>query len=68
MWEHKEGVVEGFTKKYSIKLLVYYEMYENAEQAITREKQMKKLYRKEKLELIESFNPKWLDLYQTLNN
>lgn len=63
MWEHKEGAVEGFSQKYDTKMLVYYEVAESAEAAIVREKQMKKWYRKWKLELIEGMNPDWNDLY-----
>lgn len=63
MWEHKNKVLKGFTQKYNINQLVYYEIYDEIEYAIQREKRMKKFYRKEKLELIESFNPDWRDLY-----
>ncbi len=65
-WEHKEKVVEGFTKKYDVDKLVYYEIHDNAESAITREKQLKKWNRDWKLKLINDFNPKWEDLYLTL--
>lgn len=66
IWEHKEEVVEGFSKKYGTKMLVYYESHESVEAAITREKQLKKWYRKWKLELIESLNPDWKDLYEQI--
>ena len=66
IWEHKNGLVEGFTKKYSIKMLVYYETHQNAENAIRREKQIKKWNRAWKLRLIEARNPKWCDLYVDL--
>lgn len=66
VWEHKEEVVKGFSKKYGTKMLVYYEQHESAEAAITREKQMKKWNRKWKLELIESINPDWNDLYEEI--
>ncbi|MBU0769492.1 MAG: GIY-YIG nuclease family protein [Proteobacteria bacterium] len=66
IWEHKEGLVEGFTKKYNIKILVYFEVHEHIESAITREKQLKKWNRKWKLRLIEEKNPEWNDLYKTL--
>ena len=66
IWEHKNGVVDGFTKKYSVKLLVYYEQHYNAESAIKREKRLKDWKRKWKIDLIEKFNPKWNDLYQSI--
>ena len=66
VWEHKEGPVEGFSKKYGTKTLVYYEEHASADAAITREKQMKKWYRKWKLELIEGMNPRWNDLYEEI--
>ena len=58
--------MDGFTKKYECKILVYYEACETMEQAITREKQIKGGSRKKKLKLIELINPHWLDLYDTL--
>ncbi|HNZ86205.1 MAG TPA: GIY-YIG nuclease family protein [bacterium] len=64
--EHKSGIIKGFTKKYNIKMLVYYESTNDIFSAITREKQMKKWNRKWKLELIEKFNPNWEDLYYKL--
>jgi putative endonuclease len=63
-WEHKQNIAEGFTKKYGIHRLVYYELYEDMISAITREKQMKKWNRVWKVELIESQNPDWNDLWQ----
>ena len=63
-WEHRNGLVEGFTKKYSIHSLVYYEMHENMLAAITREKQIKKWNRAWKLRLIEQGNPQWRDLWR----
>ena len=63
VYEHREGLIEGFTKKYNVKNLVYFEYYSDIENAIKREKKMKRLYRKEKLDLIESCNPGWKDLY-----
>lgn len=63
VYQHKEGVVEGFTKKYGCKNLVYVERHETMEQAIVREKQIKGGSRKKKLALIESMNPTWIDLY-----
>ena len=63
VWEHKNGLVEGFTKKYGVKNLVYYEIHEDAQNAIKREKQLKKWRRSWKLELIEQKNSEWRDLY-----
>ena len=63
IWEHKNGVVEGFTKRYNVHQLVWYELHESMESAINREKQLKEWKRKWKLELIESSNPNWQDLY-----
>ena len=58
-------MVEGFTKRYNVHQLVWYELHESMESAITREKRLKNWKRKWKLELIEESNPKWLDLYNT---
>ena len=66
IWEHKNDVVDGFTKKYGIHLLVYYEVTPDVNSAIKREKQLKKWRRQWKLELIEKMNPNWNDLYQSL--
>jgi len=57
VWRYKEDVVEGFTKKYGVKMLVYFEPHETAESAITREKQLKKWERARKIRLIEQSNP-----------
>ena len=62
--QHKSGLVSGFTKRYDCKLLVYYEQYNQITDAITREKQLKNKSRKHKLQLIESMNPNWIDLYE----
>jgi putative endonuclease len=64
--EHKEGLFEGFTKKYSCKRLVYYESHESMTNAIPCEKQIKSGSRKKKLELIEGMNPDWNDLYEKI--
>ena len=61
--DHKSGSINGFTKKYSVHKLVYYEDTPYLHAAATREKQLKKWNRKWKLELIEKFNPEWRDLY-----
>lgn len=66
IWEHKNNMIEGFTKQYNVHRLVWYELHENMEAAITREKRLKNWRRKWKLELIENSNPKWLDLYYTI--
>lgn len=66
VWQHKEGITEGFTKKYAIKQLVYYEPHDNAENAIHREKRLKEWKRQWKIDLIEKNNPNWEDLYNTL--
>jgi putative endonuclease len=65
-WEHKNDLVEGFTKKYGVHRLVYYEMHEDMLSAITREKQLKKWNRAWKLELIEEKNPEWKDLWDVI--
>ena len=64
--EHKEGIAEGFTKKYNVKNLVYYETTNNINEAIRREKAMKKWLRKWKIDLIEKMNSEWKDLYYDL--
>jgi putative endonuclease len=63
VWQHREGIVEGFTKQYDVKRLVWYEVYATMDSAITREKQIKGGSRKKKLMLIEEHNPDWQDLY-----
>ena len=63
VWQHREGVVDGFTKRYGCKLLVWYELHATMENAITREKQIKGGSRKRKLALIEQDNPRWRDLF-----
>jgi len=66
IYEHKSDFVEGFTKKYKIHRLVYFEQTSSIESAINREKQLKKWNRKWKLELIERKNPEWNDLYNEI--
>jgi putative endonuclease len=63
IWQHREGVVEGFTKQYGVKTLVWYEQHEIMESAISREKALKKWNRDWKLRLIEERNPEWRDLW-----
>ncbi|HKX65191.1 MAG TPA: GIY-YIG nuclease family protein [Rhizomicrobium sp.] len=66
IWEHSEGLVPGFTKKYDVKLLVYYEIFEDVNAAIHRETRMKKYKRGWKMNLIEQHNPDWRDLTDSL--
>jgi putative endonuclease len=66
IWEHKNKIVEGFTKKYNVDKLVYFEQTENIMSALEREKQMKKWRRDKKIKLIENFNPEWKDFYSEL--
>ena len=66
VYQHKSGAISGFTTKYHCKLLVYYEQFEDMLHAIEREKQIKAGSRGKKITLIESINPRWLDLYETL--
>ena len=63
VWEHKEGFVEGFTKEYGLHRLVWYEVHDSIYEAITREKRIKKWNRDWKVNLIQAFNPDWVDLY-----
>jgi putative endonuclease len=63
VWEHKTDVVEGFSRRYQVHMLVYFEMHETIVGAIAREKQIKKWSRLKKIRLIESTNPRWKDLY-----
>ena len=64
IWQHKNHQAEGFTKKYNVFTLVYFEQAETMESAIDREKILKKIRREEKIQLIEASNPEWLDLYE----
>ena len=66
IWEHKNNMVEGFTKRYGVHLLVWYELHDSMESAIQREKRLKEWKRKWKLELIEGSNPNWQDLYRKI--
>ena len=61
--EHKNGAIKGFTNKYNVKMLVYYEVHDDITNAIHREKCVKEWKREWKLEIIEKFNPDWQDLY-----
>ena len=66
VWQHKNDEADSFTKKHQVHTLVWFEQHENAESAITREKQIKEWKRKWKLELIEKDNPTWRDLYDEI--
>ena len=66
IWEHKEKKIEGFTKRYSLTNLVYYELHECIDEAILREKQMKEWNRNWKLRQIIEMNPQWKDLYDDI--
>ena len=66
IYQHREEVSSGFTQKYRVKKLVYYEIHNDIREAITREKQIKAGSRKKKIELINSMNPNWNDLYGNL--
>lgn len=67
VYQHKNNLIDGSTKKYFVRKLVYYEMYKDISNAISREKQMKIWKRQWKVELIEKMNRDWEDLYETLN-
>ena len=66
IYQHKNKLIEGFTKKYGVDKLGYYEIYGDIESAIAREKQIKAGSRKKKIDLIEKINPNWDDLYDSL--
>jgi putative endonuclease len=66
IYEHKQNAVDGFTNKYNVHNLVYYEIHRDIEGAILREKQIKKWNRKWKTRIIEEKNPKWNDLYNEI--
>ncbi len=66
VWQHKNKQFDGFTKKYNVEDLVYYELHQSMEQALTREKQVKRWKRQWKINLIEEENKKWLDLWNRI--
>jgi putative endonuclease len=66
VWQHKVGSIDGFTKKYDVKLLVWYQECASVEQAVKMEKRLRKYPRQWKINLIEQGNPEWLDLYADL--
>jgi putative endonuclease len=63
IWKHRTDAVPGFTSKYGVKILVWYELHESRETAFTRERHLKKWNRSWKLQLIEQLNPQWRDLF-----
>ncbi|HEX9934713.1 MAG TPA: GIY-YIG nuclease family protein [bacterium] len=67
VWQHKNDLAVGFTKRYAVHMLVWYEPHETLENAIRRGKNIKKWNRKWKLDLVERSNPKWKDLFNDLN-
>ena len=68
VFEHKSGLIEGFTKKYNVNKLVYYEVLPDLKSAVKRERQLKNWHRKWKIKLIESMNKDWRDLYSEIAN
>jgi len=66
IWEHRNNVVEGFTAKYQVHKLVYYEAFGDVYLAISREKQIKAGSRQKKIDLINKINPEWRDLYESI--
>jgi putative endonuclease len=66
-WEHREGMIEGFTRKYGVKRLVYFEILDDIHAAIAREKRLKKYKREWKMNLIETNNIEWNDLSETFS-
>ncbi len=65
-WQHRQHVVDGFSKRYGVDVLVWYEVHETMESAILREKQLKKWKREWKLRLVEEANPEWRDLWDEI--
>ncbi len=65
-WQHRKHVVEGFTKRYGVTMLVWYELHETMDSAILREKQLKKWNREWKLRLVQESNPQWRDLWDDI--
>jgi len=68
VWQHKEGMIDGFTKDYGVKILVWFERHDTMEMAIRREKQLKKWNRMWKVREIERSNPEWQDLYDRITD
>lgn len=65
---HKQDLVDGFTKKYGVHILVYFEFFDTMPDAIAREKKLKNISRQKKMALIEAGNPEWVDLYEEIQN
>ena len=65
-YEHKHGIIDGFSKKYNCKIIVFYEIHDIMEFAILREKQIKAGSRKKKVSLVDNMNPQWEDLYENI--
>jgi len=68
VWEHREGVIDGFTRRYDLKRLAHYEFYGDIRHALQREKNLKHWPCLWKLALVQESNPEWSDLYETLNS
>jgi putative endonuclease len=68
IWQHRSGAIEGFSKRFGLKMLVWYELHQAITSAIQREKQIKAWKRDWKIKLIECANPMWQDLYENLNH
>lgn len=68
IYEHRNSIIDGFTKKYNLKMLVYFEMFDRVEDAILKEKRLKKWNRQWKVEMIEKSNPDWVDLYDQITD
>jgi len=68
VYQHREGLTPGFTSRYAVKMLVWYEDFPSADEAVTAEKRIKRWRRRWKLDLIERMNPRWEDLYLTLHH
>ncbi len=66
VWQHRNDIVEGFTKQHGVPMLVYFELHDDMESVIVREKRLKKWNRAWKLRLIEEMNPDWNDLYGSI--
>ena len=66
IWQHRDGILPGFTKRYGVKTLVWYELHESRDSAFARERQLKKWNRAWKLKLIEERNPAWRDLWEEI--
>jgi putative endonuclease len=66
IYQHKTKLIKGFSSKYNLDKLVYYEIFEDIKEAIYREKKLKHFLRQQKIDLIESINPQWKDLYEKI--